>query len=165
MPDGLTHASASIIISWCPWMLLFASKTSPMIPAVTIESVTLLSAGALAGVIISPDLDVAGRTYGKAILWRSSCLVGALWVMLWWPYSQLVEHRSILSHWPIIGTIIRVGYMISVPLLVWTLLASALNWPPPTATPVMSWLLHQGRWCLIGLAISDIAHWAMDELF
>lgn len=166
MPDGLAHTSASVAIAWSPWMIWMANNVLPIIPAVTLEFTVGISIGAIAGILINPDLDLAERTYGKGIVYRSNGLVGAAWALLWWPYSQVVSHRSILSHGPIIGTIIRLGYMVSVPLLVWTLLAGAFHWPAaPAIQLVVWWMLHQGRWCVIGLAMSDAAHWAMDNTF
>jgi len=165
MPDGSTHAAASVLIAWSPWTIWMVNNVRPVFFTVTTEAAVLFSYGALAGILISPDLDLEDRTLSKGIMWRSSCLVGAIWSILWWPYSQVVYHRSILSHGPIIGTLLRLVYLVGVPLLVWTLLARAFGWPPPNASPVVWWLEHPGRWCVIGLALSDAAHWAMDQLF
>jgi uncharacterized metal-binding protein len=166
MPDGLAHASASVVIAWSPWMIWMANNIRPILPAVTIETAMAISIGSLAGILISPDLDLEERTYGKGILWRSNGLVGAAWAALWWPYSQIVQHRSILSHGPIIGTLLRLAYLVTVPLLAWAILSAAFHWPAaPAPEPILWWLQHPGRWFVLGLALSDAAHWAMDNLF
>lgn len=165
MPDGLAHASASVLIGWSPWILLMTNQVRPILPAITIETAMAISAGAIAGILINPDLDLEDRTLSKGIMWRSSCLVGAVWSALWWPYSQVVYHRSILSHGPILGTLLRLVYLVGATWLVWTLLAGLFHWPQPDVNTLIWWIEYPGRWCVIGLALSDAAHWAMDQMF
>ncbi len=56
----------------------------------------------LGGLWLSPDLD----TYSLALKrW------GILQV-IWWPYRKIIPHRSIFSHGPLIGTSIRILYLI-----------------------------------------------------
>jgi uncharacterized metal-binding protein len=94
----------------------------------------LLGAGAITGIFLSPDLDVADKfRFG----W---------WKVYWYPYSKVIPHRHWLSHMPVVGTIIRLFYML--PLLAPVFLFIPVN--------KMNW------WWLIGLMISDICHWLLD---
>jgi uncharacterized metal-binding protein len=53
------------------------------------------------GLMFGPDLDIYSRQYQR---WG--------WLRwLWRPYQRCIPHRSILSHGPIIGTVIRILYL------------------------------------------------------
>ncbi|UBF24165.1 metal-binding protein [Kovacikia minuta CCNUW1] len=97
MPSGRTHDSITL------WSL-------PLIAALTFDrtrssSLTLMvSAGFLfAGLMFGPDLDIYSRQYLRWGVLR--------WI--WLPYRQNMRHRSFLSHGPIVGTIVRVGYLLT----------------------------------------------------
>jgi uncharacterized metal-binding protein len=75
--------------------------------------------------------------------------------MLWYPYARLCKHRSVISHFPFIGTAGRLLYLAIVPLA----LVYFLKWQPPKV-PLTPLYLAIG-----GLAASDILHWAMDTRF
>lgn len=70
--------------------------------------------GALAGVLLSPDLDVDAGYIGFGLL-RKVPVVGPLlswsWRAYWWPYTIIVPHRSVWSHGPVIGTALRALYL------------------------------------------------------
>jgi uncharacterized metal-binding protein len=70
-------------------------------------------AGCLAGVIISPDLDEGNPTTSHYQVRRGlGIFFAAIWWLLWQPYVLLMNrHRSFLSHFPIISTAGRVGYL------------------------------------------------------
>ena len=53
------------------------------------------------GLWLSPDLD----THSKPLK-RWGLLQG-----LWWPYRKLIPHRSLFSHGPLIGTALRLAYL------------------------------------------------------
>jgi uncharacterized metal-binding protein len=53
------------------------------------------------GGMFGPDLDIHSN---QSIRWG--------WLAwIWQPYRQAIPHRSMLSHGPIIGTLIRLGYL------------------------------------------------------
>lgn len=53
--------------------------------------------------------------------------ISFIWYIYWEPYAQLLTHRGI-SHWPIIGTLTRFGYMyLSARILAETILADYLS--------------------------------------
>tara|TARA_Y100001968_G_scaffold316458_1_gene344300 strand:+ start:519 stop:1001 length:483 start_codon:yes stop_codon:yes gene_type:complete len=100
MGSGIQHEKATkrwSLISGCLVALLFGWKTG------------LLAGMAFAfgGLWLSPDLDTESKPLQR---W-------GLFKIIWLPYRKLIKHRSILSHAPVIGTLIRLiylGFIISV---------------------------------------------------
>ena len=160
MTHGRNHDLAcrrvglGFLVGGCLWVAV--TQDASVVPAVAGAS-----CGAWAGVVLSPDLDTkASIPRGR---WRA---VGLGW--LWRPYCYYIPHRSVLSHGPIVGTVLRVvyaygclyalaqavtlalgvaGYEVFVPALsaesvplFFTFLASAFS----------------------GLAMADVVHWILD---
>ena len=81
------------------------------------------------------------------VIGAAACLVGGLWLspdldtqclalrrwgplgFIWWPYRQLIPHRSIWSHGPLIGTTLRLAVLLG-----WSLIFSLLV---PWLSPAM----------------------------
>ena len=136
MPSGRTHTVTTGLL---------AISTMPLAePALT--------CGVLAGLILSPDLDVDGGFIGLYHLRRIPFIgtaVSYAWRLYWLPYSIAVPHRSHISHSIFFGTAVRVGYLL-IPLL-------ALNFfGVPMAFP--SWL----GLAFVGLCLSDALHIILD---
>lgn len=97
MPSGRTHDSITL------WSL-------PLVAGIVFErtkssSLTLIVAGGylFSGLMFGPDLDIYSRQYRR---W------GPLrWI--WSPYRRLLRHRSFWSHGLIVGTFIRVIYLLA----------------------------------------------------
>ncbi len=68
-------------------------------------------AGTLVGLFITPDLDLNNPNYSDFILRRIFPPFQWIWRILWTPYSLFLPHRSPISHFPIIGTLFRIGYI------------------------------------------------------
>ena len=58
----------------------------------------------LGGFYLSPDLDTESRPSKR---W-------GLFKYLWLPYRKLIKHRSFLSHGPLIGTSLRIIYLLGI---------------------------------------------------
>ena len=89
----------------------------------------------IGGLWLSPDLDTRSRPLQR---W------GPLrWI--WWPYRQLIPHRSLFSHGPLIGMTLRLLWLLGVIALVWVALSPwpILQLPPPQA--LTHQLLEQAR--------------------
>lgn len=70
-----------------------------------------VSLGALAGILISPDLDLMETgNYSLVLLRKHSTWLANAYRWFWWPYAKLSHHRGI-SHWPVIGTLLRACYI------------------------------------------------------
>ena len=177
MPDGKTHAAATVLAAG------IAGPVAYFIAGATWETSLALSVGTMAGLLLSPDLDVR---IGSRSFWlvRHSFgpLVGFFWQWFWQPYARLIpRHRHPLSHSPVIGTALRLLYLFLVfGGLYWALrefwiyiatiisgagflmvdqLGRALP-PPPSLADLLTWSLFW--WAAAGLAIADALHTLMD---
>ena len=114
----------------------------------------LISAAAclIGGFWLSPDLD----THSNALR-RWGPLRG-----LWWPYRHLIPHRSLWSHGPLIGTALRLLWLLSW----WVVLSLLIGWPTNAGLPpLISWLKqqpHQAIALAIGLEASAWLHLILD---
>ena len=146
MASGQQHDRATCWLAlpygllWWPWMGPRGALVSGL-------------AFLIGGLLLSPDLDTNSRPYQR---W------GPLrW--LWWPYRKALRHRSVLSHSPLLGTLVRVGYLTGLALLLTGLTH------PPASTDLLRWL--QQQWsrperlllvALIGIEASAWLHLLQD---
>ncbi len=130
MPNGKAHAFAT----------LTATLATPFIvqglgmganPVNTIAA----TAGCLLGLIVTPDLDVNHGCSSMLIIQRRAGKPAAeIWRAIWMPYALLVPHRSWLSHFPLAGTTLRLGYVYLVFFCLALLVAAAGLRPCPRST-------------------------------
>ncbi|MFY9250226.1 MAG: metal-binding protein [Vulcanococcus sp.] len=145
MASGQQHDRATCWLAlpygllWWPWLGPLGTVVSAL-------------AFLIGGLWLSPDLDTNSRPYQR---W------GPLrW--LWWPYRKTLRHRSILSHTPVVGTLVRVGYGLGIVLLLSGLLHP---WGAPSSSEVLTWLKQQERllWvALVGIEASAWLHLLQD---
>lgn len=147
--NGRAHAGTSLVLA-APVGIAVG------LLARRIDAGILAALGSAAGVILSPDLDHEAITLSDAYIFIGlGNFLGFLWMLYWRPYVWLVPHRSRLSHTPLVGTLVRVTYLLTIP----AFLAARQGW----LEPLLSFIGH--LWPLwIGLAYSDVAHWVMDEV-
>lgn len=150
MPKGTTHAKATVALAVASGLLAYFHFDQTLVHSAAI------SGGALAGLVLTPDLDVNVGCISNDIVRRSGGrAAGNLWTLFWRPYSLLMPHRSPLSHMPIVGTAIRLMYLSIIPaLLFWYSSGTwaGLNFP--------DW----GWWAVGGLALADTLHFLMDQI-
>lgn len=156
MPSGRAHAKCSLYLA-LPAAGVgavggFLATRDPVVAAI---SAACCGLGCLLGVPLTPDLDqeLINSVEYKIIKWTMG--LGFVWTMLWFPYARLTAHRGFASHFPIVGTAGRLAY---IALLLW--LAILLT---PLTLPSIPWVYVV--WTVVGLVISDVAHWALDEKF
>lgn len=96
MPSAKTHDLITVgftpIITYCSY-LLFKDINS----VILISSLFLFSS-----LMFNGDLDVISRPYNRWFIFK----------YMWKPYQKIFNHRSFLTHGIIIGTIIRIIYII-----------------------------------------------------
>ncbi len=156
MPSGHTHDRITL------WSLPAVAAAS--LWATRSSSLTLAIAGGFlfGGLMLGPDLDTRSIHHRR---W------GALrWI--WVPYRNSISHRSPLSHGPVIGTTIRVIYLLVVAGLVITAVLAAANevlrlgWTWMAFGRVMSTGLVSYRPTLIalavGLEVGALGHYTAD---
>jgi len=143
MASGKVHRQDSIGLAVVGGFLLGARGTEPL-------EFVVFALGALAGIILSPDLDVDHRTESERLFYRVGWLPGILFYGYWLPYALLIPHRHPVSHWPIVGTIGRLLYLLPLWGAAWTF----TGFPPWVYT-----------WAFVGgLMGSDTLHWLRDNL-
>ncbi|HEY8459477.1 MAG TPA: metal-binding protein [Blastocatellia bacterium] len=98
MPNARTHDAITYAI--VPFTFLAAQIYWGDYVTSAIATVAMLFSGLMFG----PDLDLDSKPYRR---W------GPL-KFLWKPYQVAMPHRSVLSHGPILGTIIRIVYFLIV---------------------------------------------------
>lgn len=136
--DRATVAGAKAIAAvGLPATAFFARDILPLVPAMAMGFL-------LGGLYLSPDLDIRSRPYRRWGLLR--------WY--WWPYQKLIPHRNWMSHWPIIGTAIRLGYLLVIPMSICLVQGWSLDWlVHPVALSVWA-----------GCEGAALLHLAMDAL-
>lgn len=103
------------------------------------------------GLLLQPDLDVDGGYIGYKFL-RPYSILYYSWKTYWWPYSKVIPHRSGLSHWPLVGTAIRILYLVGPASLVYYFIKG--SWP--------LFYLFDYQSLLKALVLTDFLHFVMD---
>lgn len=150
MPSGRVHSFSTGVLS-C--LLGYGAYTV----GAPVQHAAAAGLGALAGILLSPDLDVnSGSISDHHARELGGCWFGLLWALLWKPYRYLMPHRSGLSHFPLVGTAGRLLYLGgAVYLLLW-LCHVTVNLSLP-ALP--GWAPYAAG----GLALSDLLHYILDK--
>ncbi|MEB3357821.1 MAG: metal-binding protein [Synechococcales bacterium] len=156
MPSGRTHDRITL---WSLPAVVVLSLLRTRSGGLTLA----IAAGFLFGALmLGPDLDTRSIHYKRWGVFR--------WI--WIPYRGSMKHRSPLSHWPIVGTVVRVTYV-----LVWALLlvlgslslvneAFQLGWTWDEMGHMVSQSLTTHRslvWMLVvGLELGALSHYLAD---
>lgn len=145
---GVTHRTINTLVS-IPFTgaLLVEAHWSP------IEAVTFWCGYTFATFLVNPDLDL------DSIGYRS-------WGVLrfyWWPYQRALAHRCFLSHFPVVGTLCRIIYLLWLPILVIFLLGSTTR--NKVSSDIFAYWPVYGVFLLLwvlGMIISDAIHAILD---
>lgn len=140
MASGVQHSNASEKLFYLSVACAIPlSLNGNALPA------TSFCVGTLLGWLMTPDLDIAGRTHEETRIYRVSRLLGFIYQLYWKPYSRLVPHRKWYGHLPAIGTLLRALY--------------AFWWLPLVVE--MDWTMT--LWILVGWTAQDTLHIHMDN--
>ncbi len=145
MADGKVHAQDSRVLA-------VAAGVGGTLVFQNFVAGAFVALGALSGIYITPDLDVDGWIHSKRAIVNAHAVFGYLWFGFWFPYSRAIKHRHWLSHAPIVSTLIRVAYIGAIPFAVLYVTKTAV--PDIAQAAFVLWV--------IGLMVSDVAHWARD---
>ena len=167
MADGRTHTLATKTLA----VLLFAgqmgngillrgySARDALLPSLA------LSLGTLGGLFLTPDLDIDAGSMSEEEVRKISPFGENIWWVYWFPYRRFIQHRSPLSHFPVIGTLGRLLYL-CIPYLTVLAIAFVIN------QSAFAWLAFPGLWliffpyfqiAILGLASADLLHFFMDQ--
>jgi uncharacterized metal-binding protein len=169
MPSGRTHDSITL---WClPPIALIGWQLTRNGTLVLI----LCGCFLFSGLMFGPDLDIYSQQY-KRWLWLR-------W--LWLPYRRSMSHRSVLSHGVIIGTLLRVAYVVTLVLFLvvvvyflWSIAQQFLGTSSAWYLLFVPWFngllqgiadslrLHFDLWIagFIGLELGSISHSLSDHI-
>lgn len=114
--------------------------------------------GCLTGIMVMPDLDVDNGNISDTFIRKIFRPAQWLWRLFWTPYALAIPHRHYISHFPILGTILRIGYVFFILNLILFLLK--LIWSLVDSVSFI-WIWN---WSFFfGLAHADFIHWAVDN--
>jgi len=147
MSSGAAHAQAGAVLAVLGTSAALVAYGSGYLPAPILGWAV---AGWWLGVIITPDLDLAGRTHEEARLARVP-VVGWLWRIAWSPYAIMIPHRSVWSHGLLIGTAGRAAYLLALVLGAYWIAGRTLR---------LDWWA--AIWCLPGWIAQDGLHLLLD---
>lgn len=95
MPAGRTHDRITLL------SLPLVGGTTLFLSWSTRLTLVVCAAFLFSGLMFGPDLDIHSCQYKR---WG--------WLRwLWLPYQKLLRHRSLLSHGPLVGTLLRLVYL------------------------------------------------------
>ncbi len=144
MPSGIVHARASLALAASAFGLGWGATGD-------YRNGLAGAFGCCLGILLTPDLDQESISTSEYALIKWTMGLGFLWTLLWYPYARACKHRSFLSHFPVVSTLGRLAYL---GLFVALGLYCGLTIPMPPA--------NYAAWSLVGLLMSDCAHWFMD---
>jgi len=110
--------------------------------------------GCLLGIPLTPDLDQISISKSEWRLVKKFGPFGFVWMAYWWLYAWVIPHRSFWSHFPIVGTILRLIYIMFLPTIFY--IYKGYN----IILPELAWEVLAG--VFVGLVVSDFLHWGMD---
>jgi uncharacterized metal-binding protein len=156
MPNGRVHSAATVILATVEFAAILAAFDPDP------NQLWAIPAGCMAGILLSPDLDVDGGNISVSHVRGLGKIPAFLWRVFWFPYALAIPHRSILSHGFIIGTALRLLYLsffLTTTLLL--LKQAGLDFTGWALDVVGSpWFWHG----VLGLATSDVLHTIMDGI-
>lgn len=148
MPSGKVHSFSTIALAAGTGITAFRSGIGDIHTAA-------LTGGVLAGLLLTPDLDVNGGSISNNHARKMGGWgFGLLWAILWTPYSYAIPHRSPLSHLPVLGTVFRLAYLAGFGYIV----AGLLHMAGLMTIVLPPWW----PWAFAGLVLSDTLHFLMD---
>lgn len=176
MPSGRTHRriNEAAILLGTPAAFAFTWHAAGD-PVQALVITAYAAAGMVFGTYFAdPDLDHDHITHTEASL-RRIPFVGlplyVAFVAFWYPYARLTSHRGV-SHRPVVGTLLRLGYI----LLMFTAMNALARWAV-FGTPkgwddllfaLWAWILRNpakaGAW-IAGECLADLLHALADALW
>jgi len=157
MPSGVVHDRITIwLLPWIVGITYCLTRSAEM-------TLIVASGYLFSGMMFGPDLDIHSLQYKRWGIIRS----------IWLPYRRLLHHRSVFSHGFIIGTCVRLLYLLSIfgtlsilaVAIAQLLFGFAWNWQDfvRAKLDLLVWKYPQETWGLfIGLEIGAMSHSLSD---
>lgn len=122
------------------------------------------AAGALIGILVSPDNDVDKGNVGYGYIRnRLGDWAEYIWDAVWFMYRRSVKHGSELSHFPVISTLGRLAYLFLFAIII-PYLVLDIFFPIDLGFELSWWMAKFAFYwrVLVGLAAIDFIHWFLD---
>ena len=103
MPSGKVHSA-----------LTLATTSGVIAPYLIVQfnlNPWMYVAGCVTGLMVMPDMDVDRGNISDYFIRKVSRPAQWIWRAFWMPYALMVPHRHFISHLPILGTLLRIGYV------------------------------------------------------
>jgi uncharacterized metal-binding protein len=149
MPMGVTHRMINTFMS-VPFTV---GLLMPPVNRPALEAACFFTGYTFATFFMNPDLDLESEGYNSWGLLR----------FYWWPYQKAFSHRSFFSHFPVISTVLRIIYLLWLPVLLVFMLGTAVQ--SATRELVFDWVPELGPYLLaavLGMIASDTLHLILD---
>lgn len=176
MPSGKTHQrinEAAIALATPAAFAAAWSATDDPLQALVLTAYGL--GGMLFGTYFAdPDMDHDQTTHTEARIGKIPVLglpLQLLFVAFWYPYARMSKHRG-PSHWPVVGTLGRLGYIIAMLVLLnalvrWVLFGTPKHWADPLLA-LLVWGVRNparaGAW-MAGEFLADLLHTLADRFW
>ncbi len=150
MPLGRTHRAINTTLC-----LPISVGTIGVAHWSPVEALVFGTGFCFATYFMNPDLDLYSLGYKS---W------GPL-RFLWWPYQKSLSHRCYISHFPVISTILRVIYLMWLPVLIIWLLGAGVQ--ATVRTEFFQWAPLLGLYFvafILGMIMSDSIHTISDVI-
>lgn len=106
MPPGRPHTQATLIATF-----VLTGVSAYLVMTTNRPDWVGAIAGGLSGLFLGPDTDVDDGSIANYHARRIGFLFGVFWRAYWYPYAKLFPHRGLISHTPILSTLIRIVYL------------------------------------------------------
>ena len=151
MPSGKVHSITNVVVALSSSATMFLLQRGN-------EATLGVATGAMVGIMVGCDNDVDSGNIADYIIKRyTGNIVETVWVMLWTVYRKAFKHRSFLSHFPLVSTIIRIAYLAAF----YFLIATPLKYLSSFVQVDWAYFLW---WAFVGLVLADTSHWGLDKL-
>jgi len=138
MPNYKTHDTITYLL------LIFLIPISLLYIGINIYSLIFIVSYIFSGLMFNGDLDCKSKPYYRWWIFR----------FVWIPYQSLFKHRSFFTHGIIIGTLIRLLYILIIPSIFYFYEIIDFVWLYPKFFVFL----------LCGLEIGSISHTVADKI-
>jgi len=138
MPSGKTHNIITATTTPIIGMVLYSITHDIKMTLIIVFSFLFSS------LMFNGDLDIKSSVYNRWSFLK--------WI--WYPYREIIPHRSIWSHGILIGTVIRLLYLAPIFILIWNCFNLNFN--------ILNW--NYIIFILIGLELGNSVHTISDKI-
>ena len=116
--------------------------------------------GNLVGMCITPDLDLDGGNFTDTLIRKVSPMGQRFWRAFWTPYAKALPHRGKLSHFPVLSTLVRLGYILVAVNIINLIIRFVLSFFGVIDNTFIFWWSWSFFW---GLVHVDTIHYIADQ--